>query len=532
MMRAEQLERLRRETFDLAVIGGGINGAALARDAQMRGLRVALFDKGDFASATSSRSSKLIHGGLRYLPQGQLKPVYEALRERERLRRLTAPHLVHPIKFLFPLYRGRGMGRFVLAIGLTFYDLFARTPAAERHKNLKARIVMDLEPALTSEGLRGGAMYFDGFADDARLTLENALDAGLHGAAVANYVAIERFSKKEDRIECASLVDQLRGDRFEIRARVFVNAAGPWVDDIRRMDDPQASDSVRLTKGVHLIISRDKLPVRNSLVLADRGGRILFVMPQERNVLVGTTDTDFNGDRDQVTADRDDISYVLSVLRENIANLNLTDDDVLSSYAGLRALLHDGDKAPSRVPREETILESRSGLISVAGGKLTTHRLIAQKLTDRVLSRLGRPHVPCPTLATPLPGARPLNDEHSTDLEKLNPDVKARLLSRYGTRAALVAKIAADRLELLEPLAPGCPVFAVEVIYAMRAELAVSMADFLVRRTGLIWRYPRECEAAAPAVARLMAQEQGWTPAREQSELAGFAADLRTRRAA
>src|SRR5216684_2046859 len=276
MMRAEQLERLRQETFDLAVIGGGINGAALARDAAMRGLKVALFDKGDFASATSSRSSKLIHGGLRYLPQGQLKLVYEALRERERLRRLTAPHLVHPIKFLFPLYRGRGMGRFVLAIGLTLYDLFARTPAAERHKNLNARKVMDLEPGLTPEGLRGGAVYFDGFAEDARLTLENALDAGLHGAAVANYVAIERFSKKKERIASASLVDQIRGDRFEIHAKVFVNAAGPWVDDIRRMDDPQASDSVRLTKGVHLIISPDRLPVRNSLVLADKGGRILF----------------------------------------------------------------------------------------------------------------------------------------------------------------------------------------------------------------------------------------------------------------
>ncbi|MGA7872511.1 MAG: glycerol-3-phosphate dehydrogenase/oxidase, partial [Candidatus Binatus sp.] len=455
--RQKSLARFRDEEFDLAVIGAGINGAAVARDASMRGLRVALIERGDFAGATSSRSSKLIHGGFRYLPQGQFKLVYEALRERERLRHRTAPHLVHPIQFLFPVYRRRGFNRFTMAMGLTLYDLFARIPFKEWHSSLNAAEVRETEPALSRDGLTGGAMYFDAWADDARVTFENVLDADLHDAAVANYMAVEKFNMAGGRIASASLRDLLGGAVGEVRAKKFLNAGGPWVDEIRRMDDPAAKPCVRLTKGVHLVFARTILPVRESLVLADERGRIVFVMPHDRYVLVGTTDTDFAGDPASVRTEIGDVEYLLAVLAESLPGIKLMNADVATSFAGLRALIREKDgAAPSAVPREEVILESASGMITVAGGKFTTHREIAQKLVDLVMKRLGRPAGICPTLATPFPGARPLavGDESGGGAAMRSiPAAAAEILkARYGTRAPIVARIASRRPELAEPL--------------------------------------------------------------------------------
>jgi glycerol-3-phosphate dehydrogenase len=517
--RDEQFERLRRETFDLAVIGGGINGAAVARDAAMRGLKVALVDKGDFAAATSSRSSKLIHGGFRYLPQWQFRLVYTALRERERLRRFTAPHLVHPIRFLFPLYRGRGFNPFVVAIGMLLYDLFARTPRSERHRRLDAEGVCALEPALARDGLSGGSLYYDDSSDDARLTIENILDAAAHGAAVANYTGVKGFSKSGGKLAAAMLEDFAGTQRFELRARVFVNAAGPWVDDVRRLDEPDAPSCVRLTKGVHLVFACDALPVRESLVLSDRTGRIVFVMPHDRYVLVGTTDTDFDGDREKISADASDIDYLLGVMGENLPGIKLAPSDVAFSFAGLRALVHrDGARSPSAVPREETILESRSGLITVAGGKLTTHREIAERVLRHAMKALCRPAGKSPTLTVPLIGARPGLDGDDRTLAALPAEVRGVLSGRYGSRAATVAGLIDERVELAEPLAEGCPAIGAEVIHAVRYELARTVADFIVRRTALSWRYPREAVAAVPRVARLMAQELRWDSVRLESE--------------
>jgi glycerol-3-phosphate dehydrogenase len=537
--REASLARFRDEEFDLVVIGAGINGAAVARDAALRGLKVALVDRGDFAGATSSRSSKLIHGGFRYLPQGQFKLVYSALRERERLRRHTAPHLVRPIRFLFPVYRGRGFGRFTMAMGLTLYDLFARTPRAEWHSNLNAPSVRELEPALSREGLTGGARYYDAWADDARVTFENVLDANLHDAAVANYTSVKGFIKNGDRITAAGIRDLIGGQTYELRAKKFLNAAGPWVDHIRRMEDPSASDTVRLTKGVHLVFARTILPVRESLVLGDHNGRIVFVMPHDRYVLVGTTDTDFSGDPATVKTGPEDVEYLLSVLAESLPGMKLKNSDVASSFAGLRALVRAGEqgKRPSSVPREEVIEESKAGLITIAGGKLTTHREIAQKLVDLVMKKLGRPIGKCPTLTTPLPGARPLDaDEKLAGDDALLKNVPAAadeiLRARYGTRALMVARLATGRPELAAALAPGCPVIKAEVVHAVRSEMVHSIQDFLVRRTSLSWRYPAEAETTAPVVARLLASELGWDAAREKSELASFSTEQRGRRVA
>jgi glycerol-3-phosphate dehydrogenase len=499
----------------------------------MRGLSVALVERGDFAGATSSRSSKLIHGGFRYLPQGQLSLVYHALRERERLRHVTAPHLVHPIRFLFPVYRGRGFGRFTMSLGLWMYDLFARTPVAEWHRNLSAAQVRESEPALAREGLTGGAIYYDGWGDDARITFENVLDAAIHGAAVANYTSVEEFGVAQGRLRSAAVRDRIAGATFELHARRFVNAAGPWVDHIRRMEDSGAPPSVRLSKGVHLVFPRTRLPVRDSLVLGDEAGRIVFVMPHDRYVLVGTTDTAYEGDPAAVRTERSDLAYLLAVMAESLPGMCPGAEDVASSFAGLRALVLEGSdsKSPSAVPREEVILESRGGLLTVAGGKLTTHREIAEKLVNRLVREIGRGLPRCPTRDIALPGARTEPGRaQSQALAGLPRAAREILVARYGTRAYLPAQVAASGSALAEPLVPGCPILAAETIHAVRHEMALTLADFMIRRTSLIWRYPVEAEAAAPVAARLMAKELGWDDARESAEAADFRDNLRRRR--
>jgi glycerol-3-phosphate dehydrogenase len=511
------------ESFDLAVIGGGINGAAIARDAAMRGLSVALIERGDFAGATSSRSSKLIHGGLRYLPQREIHLVRTALAERERLRRLTAPHLVKPLRFFFPLYRGRGPGWIALGAGLWLYDLFARTPRAERHRRVNRAGALAAEPMLNPQALTGGAFYYDAGGDDARLTIENALDAAYHGGAIANYVELVRFSRAQGRIAAAAVRDRLSRARFELRARLFVNAAGPWVDDLRRLDDAGVAPSVRLTKGVHLMVDRERLPVRQALVLGDAHGRIVFVIPHGEEVLVGTTDADFNGDRERVAAAPEDLGYLLDVVSQSLPGAALTIADVAASFAGLRALAVGGGSAPSSVSREEVIVESRSGLISIAGGKLTTHREIAERIVDRAASILGRGAGRSPTRDTPLPGARPIEIEDPGGAARvfaaLPADLREAMTARYGTRAIVAANLMRQSPALAQPLAARCPVAAAEVVYAVRYEMAVSVADFIRRRTALSWRHPRCAGAAAEAAARLMAGELGWDRAREQAEV-------------
>jgi glycerol-3-phosphate dehydrogenase len=380
-------------------------------------------------------------------------------------------------------------------------------------------------------------MYFDAWADDARVTFENVLDADLHGAAVANYAAVEHLSMTNAKIASVSMRDLLGGVSFELRAKKFLNAAGPWVDEIRRMDDPLSKPSVRLTKGVHLVFARTALPVRESIVLGDERGRIVFVMPHDRYVLVGTTDTDYVGDPASVRTEADDIEYLLAVLAESLPGIKLKNADLATSFAGLRALVRaeKGTAAPSAVPREEVILESSSGLITVAGGKFTTHREIAQKLVDLVMKSLGRPVGICPTLATPFPGARPLGagDEPGGGAAMRSiPAAAADILkARYGTRAPLVARIAATRPELAEPLSRGCPALGAEVVHAVASEMAHSVGDFLIRRTSLSWRAPVEAEAAAPAVARIMAAELGWDRAREDAEALSFTHEQQSRRA-
>jgi glycerol-3-phosphate dehydrogenase len=366
--------------------------------------------------------------------------------------------------------------------------------------------------------LTGGAFYYDAGGDDARLTIENVLDAALHGGATANYVDVEHFSYSGGRIAAAAVHDRLSGARFEVRSRVFVNAAGPWVDDVRRLDDPAAAPTIRLTKGVHVVIDRERLPVREALVLGDAHGRIVFVIPHGEEVLVGTTDTDFDGNREHVAADPEDIDYLLGVVAQSLPGAMLTAADVVASFAGLRALAAGDGRAPSSVSREEVIVESSSGLISVAGGKLTTHRDIAERIVGRVASILGRGGGRSPTRDTPLPGARPVTIADAGGaaraLAALPPDLREAMTARYGTRAIIAASLLCESPALARPLVSGCPVAAAEVVYAMRYEMAATVADFIRHRVALSWRHPHAAGAAAAAAARLMAAELGWDRAR------------------
>ncbi|HJU12138.1 MAG TPA: glycerol-3-phosphate dehydrogenase/oxidase, partial [Candidatus Binataceae bacterium] len=408
-----------------------------------------------------------------------------------------------------------------ISAGLTLYDLMALTRRSERHKRLRSSRVHEIEPGLRSDTLLGGVIYYDGWGDDARVTLENVLDAAYHGAVVANYSAVEDFEHTASS-HAVAVRDVETDAMLTVRARHVVNAAGPWVDQIRRMDESGCTARIRLTKGVHLVFESDRLPVRHALVLTDHEGRIIFIMPHGRYVLVGTTDTDFDGDCEKVAADATDIDYLLTIVNDCFPELALRAADVAACFAGLRSLPQAASHArPSSVPREEVILHSQSGLISVAGGKLTTHRRIAEEVVDLLCDRQGFVGRKFPTRTVPLPGARVLLEDCLPPATLPN-NVGHLLHGRYGNRTQIIAALAANHAELAKPLVDGCSTIRAEVIFATRYEMARSVADFLVRRTSMTWQAPREARAAVPIVGRLMARELGWEPVRELLEINRF----------
>lgn len=525
-LRREKLRRLRDEAFDLLIVGGGINGAGIAREAALRGMRTALVDKGDFASGTSSRSSKLIHGGFRYLETGDFALVLEASRERDLLRKKLAPHLVHPLRFFFPAYRGGPVGRLKLRAGLTLYDLLAAFRNIERHRMLSAAAARDLEPALLTEGLRGAALYHDCWTDDSRLVLDTVIGAEQAGAVCLNYVAVEAFEKVDGRLRGARLRDlEGEGGGVSVASRAIVNAGGPWLDRLRALDDPAAEPVLRPTKGVHLVVERDRLGNRNAIVLtAVRDARILFVIPWEDHTLVGTTDTDYAGSPDEVAADSSDVDYLLETANHYFPRADLRERDVLATFAGLRPLIgSEPGEAPSEVSREESLFESASGLISLGGGKLTTYRRVAVKVVDRVAralrARFGAAFAEhSGTDLLPLPGAEPAGPESGGTLA-------ARLYARYGTRAREVVDSAGRRPELAEPLVDGLPYVRAEAVLAARSEMAVRVEDVLRRRMPIALERGDGGGEAAETVAALMAEELGWSEDQKEAKVREFRGD-------
>jgi glycerol-3-phosphate dehydrogenase len=465
-------------TFDLLVIGGGILGAGIARDAAMRGLSVALVDKADFASGTSSNSSKLIHGGFRYLEQRAFRLVAEALRERKTLTRL-APHLVKPVPFILPVYEGDPRSLKLMRLGMTLYDLLARSPRDMRHRLLRDDGALDEEPGLNPGGLHGAIRYFDCQEDDARLCLENLIHAGDLGARCANYCEVTSLSYGGGRIAAANVVDRLTESRFEVRAKVFVNAAGPWVDRVCGFGPPEGRVALSPTKGVHVLLP--KLTRGHAITFqAKQDGRVMFVIPWHDCSLVGTTDTDFSGDPADARAEPADVAYILREVRRLFPDSQVDESHVITTFAGVRALLKSDASAPSARPREHKIARQGENMLSIAGGKYTTYRAIAETAVDEVYRLLGSRPARCRTDRTPFPEHRP---------------------APRGERLSDVPEV-----------------FESDVQHACATEMAVSVTDVMRRRTPLaLSRYGGP--EVAGRVARLMAPLLGWDEGRTRESL-------------
>lgn len=496
------VEALQDKVFDLLIIGGGITGAGVALDAALRGFRVALIDKGDFASGTSSVSSKLVHGGLRYLEHGDFRLVYEALHERSRLLR-NAPHLVRPQRFLIPFYQGARVPPWKWRVGLTLYDLLAGKGNLRRSCPLTLRRLEESFPHLNRKGLRGGAEYFDAQMDDARLCIEVLKSAAAEGAYLSNYVEAVAFVMREGAIQGIHALDRVQGREFSIRARQVLNATGPWVDSVARLARAADAPMLQPSKGAHLITHNRGLSTA-FLLLHPADGRVLFVIPwlegipiegakdtPKTKLLIGTTDTRATEGPGHLVVTDADVDYLLSAYNHYFSP-PLDPSDVLGTFVGLRPLIRSRKDLPSSQSREFLIASSPSGLLSVAGGKYTTFRHMAEVITDRIATRLGRRRV-CRTHDYRLDGTPRTPWEIYTTKEparlaglyQLSNAAAHHLVSRYGRRAEEVARYSVTSPDAAAPVVPGEPDLRFEFDYQRAEEMALFAEDFLLRRTRL-----------------------------------------------
>ncbi|MBI1809071.1 MAG: glycerol-3-phosphate dehydrogenase/oxidase [Gemmatimonadetes bacterium] len=401
--RAALSARLAAERFDVLVIGGGITGAGVARDAALRGLRTALVERDDFASGTSSRSSRLVHGGVRYLEHGYLHLVFEASRERRTLLHI-APELVHPLQFTWPVYRGARLPRWKIVAGLWLYDLLSIFRNAHPHRALSVAGVLAEEPRLRHEQLTGGALYFDAATDDARLTLANVISAVDAGAAALNYVEATALRTEAGRACGATVRDRRSGATFDVRARVVVNACGPWTDTIAHMEDPTAPPALRGSKGVHITVPADRIGNRNAVTMLDPAdGRVMFTLPQGDVTIIGTTETETHADPHEVRPSRADVQYLVDGANAFWPAAMLTLDDVITAWAGIRPLVASHAANAGSASREHAITVGKQGVVAITGGKLTTYRAMAEEVVDTVERHLGRRATPARTAHERLP---------------------------------------------------------------------------------------------------------------------------------
>jgi glycerol-3-phosphate dehydrogenase len=513
------VDALGQGPWDLLIIGGGIVGAGAARDAAMRGLRVALVERGDIGAGTSSRSSRLVHGGLRYLEHGEFRLVFEALHERAILRTI-APHLVHPLPFVFPVHRGDRVPRWKLLAGLWLYDLLAGTRNVRAHRMLGKRELLRAEPMLRERGLIGGARYWDCQVDDARLTLGNARSAAAAGAAIATYTAVTSLERTGGRITGVHLVDQLTGTTGTATASVIVNATGPWADHLRAMEEPGIAPILRLTRGSHVLVPRERLGHTDAVTLTSAvDGRVMFVLPWGKWSYIGTTDTDHDGGPDEVRATREDVTYLLRSANAAFPQARLVDEDVIATWSAVRPLVQQtAALSTAAVSREHAILTGSAGMLTIVGGKLTTYRRMAAELVDRVsdaLHRLdGRPRAPrAPTDRVPLPGgeAADLAPLRARAIEaELSEATADHLVARYGAELQGIVNLVASDRRLAEPLHPAHPAIAAEVVHVTRREIPRTVDDVLARRIRLQGETADHGVAAAAATARLMGEVLGW----------------------
>ena len=525
--RSDDLARMRTETFDLVVIGGGVVGAGVALDAATRGLSVALVEQRDYAAGTSSRSSKLFHGGLRYLEQFDFGLVREALRERNLMLTTLCPHLARPVSFLYPL-RHRVWERVYVGAGIALYDLLAALGSSPlpRHRHLRARSVSELVPALRPDAHVGGVRYWDAQVDDARHTVALVRTARRHGAAVASSARAVGLRRRDGAVDGVEVLDVESGERFTIAARQVVNATGVWTDQVQDMVGG-SSLRVRASKGVHLVVPRDRIRSDTGLICRTPTS-VLFVIPWHDHWIVGTTDTDWRLDLAHPAASATDVEYLLGQANQHL-DPPLSPDDVVGVYAGLRPLLHGESATTSKLSREHAVSTVAPGLITVAGGKYTTYRVMAEDTVDAVVGALGWPDRRSCTDEVPLVGAvgwpavLSRRDELVRDAG-LAPAQVDRLFGRYGDEVPALLDLVRDEPELGRTLPGSETCLGAEIRWAAAREGALHLNDVLTRRTRLSIETSDRGVSAAPVAARIVAPVLGWDEGDVAREVATYRA--------
>jgi glycerol-3-phosphate dehydrogenase len=479
--------------FDLIIIGGGITGAGIALDAASRGLKTALLEKNDFAFGTSSRSTKLIHGGLRYLKQLEFGLVKEVGSERAILHKL-APHLVVPEKMLLPLYEKKGMGYWLTSIGLKVYDILAGVKKEDQRRMLTKLQTLRYEPLLQHD-VKGGAIYAEYRTDDARLTIEIMKSAVQYGAFTLSYADVKDFQYSNNAISGVKGEDLLTGKTFSVNGKVVVSAAGPWVDELRETNKSKQGKRLHLTKGVHIVLPREKLPVAQAIYFDVEDGRMIFAIPRGRTTYVGTTDTNYEGSKDNVVTSREDAEYLLNAVNAMFPSVQLKMEDIESSWAGLRPLIHEDGKSASELSRKDEIFESSTGLISIAGGKLTGYRKMAERVVNLVIKKYfdDRDLKECFTdkikfEASQFANFKEVKHFTSTIFQKLKLSGFSELTARYlvenfGVQTDLILKRYDTRSAHENP---ELSLLKAELWFCIQYEMVTSLQDFFSRRSGLI----------------------------------------------
>lgn len=490
--------KMKSEAFDVLVIGGGITGAGIAVDAATRGMNIALVEMQDFAAGTSSRSTKLVHGGLRYLKQFEVKMVAEVGKERAIVYE-NGPHVTTPEWMLLPFHKGGTFGSFSTSIGLRVYDFLAGVKRSERRKMFSAAETLAKEPLVKKDGLKGGGYYVEYRTDDARLTIEVMKQAIDKGATALNYSKVKNLIYNNGMVSGVLVEDLLTGEEYEVHAKKVVNATGPWVDGIREMDDSKKGKTLKLSKGVHIVIDQSRFPLKQAIYFDTPDKRMVFAIPREGKTYVGTTDTFYNQDPINPGMTEEDRNYLLKAIQYMFPEVHVTEKDVESSWAGVRPLIHEEGKAPSEISRKDEIWESESRLITIAGGKLTGYRKMAETIVDLLAEKFskedGRSFPACQTKHLPISGGDVGGSAHldrfvETQLENgmnagFTKEEARRLAYQYGSNTPIVFQLASAHKEEAKKYGLPLELFA-KLMYAIQYEAAATPTDFFNRRTGAI----------------------------------------------
>lgn len=552
LSREKIVSTLTQKKFDLLVIGGGITGAGIALDAVARGLSVALIEKQDFGQGTSSRSTKLIHGGLRYLKQFEFGLVKEVGQERAIVYK-NAPHLVIPEKMLLPIIEKGSLGYTTTSVALWIYDWLAGVDLSERRQMFSKRKAEALEPLLKKEILKGCALYIEYRADDARLVTETIKTAANRGAVCLNYVEALEFIyeppiqnenksntsttfDRNEKVIGVKAEDKLTGKPLEIFAKKIINATGPWVDTLRKKDNSIKKKYLHLTKGVHLVVPYERLPLHQSVYFDVRGGRMIFAIPRGKATYIGTTDTDYVGAIDMPSVSQVDKEYLLTAVNELFPSVKLTDADITSSWSGLRPLIHQEGKSPSELSRKDEIFVSQSGVISIAGGKLTGYRKMSERIVDLVFKQLEKEEKlafkPCTTGEISLSGgdfASPADipvyiERLAKEAKMLEADLEQvkSLVYKYGTNTEKIierARMLQTERKLTDPISI---LLMAEIWYGIQYEMVNTLNDFLIRRSGRLYFERTSLEKVYPIVLKEMAEMLGWSDEQKQCNVDEF----------